>query len=186
MHPLLQDIDANDARRQPFSPVHNLPNSDKLQNAISFVPLFRSLKTEWSSKGTVDTSKPLPESRDDDVSQPQGSKSEVKDSLESVTKSPSIYSEEDSEYSQSVYSGEDAGSVYFDSTEEPPISTTEAGNERQPQTLKRVRTIYKLAGKALLERRGKEHEFDMSAGSMHHVSTLLKERRIAAERCFSQ
>ncbi|KAF8634274.1 hypothetical protein AX17_004230 [Amanita inopinata Kibby_2008] len=176
----------NGAGRQPFAPIHNLPvfaSSEKIQKIISYIPIFGKRNRESEEK--MGPGEFFPKSTD--VHHPhrfEPTEANKSNDCEQDTSRSSIYSQVDVDLSQAPCWGRN-DYIRIDLCDEASaVASTVITTQLPSGPLKRVRTVYKSAGFAMLERRRKGQDFDMSAGSLRHIAVLLRQRREAAERYF--
>ncbi|KAF8718991.1 hypothetical protein AX14_010655 [Amanita brunnescens Koide BX004] len=152
------------AGRQPFAQISNLPIPTPSEPNVSRTPIRTSAKQGKWPRGRASISTVLP--KDANTGQPQVVQEYNSALDESNT---SLCSRDDADL---MNAGTLAGSA-------SPVAP-----DNKPASLKRVRTVNKLAGLAMKERRRKG-ELDLpTRESLQHVAVLLKRRREAAERFF--
>ena len=147
------------AGRQPFAPIQNL--HIPTPSDISHRPIPQFAKQGKWSQDCAPISTPLPTNAN--ICQPQA----TQEHNSAVDESTSSYSRVNAELMNA-------------ST--PASVMSPVASENRPVSLKRVRTVNKLAGLAMKDRRRKG-ELDLpTQETLQYVAVLLRKRRAAAER----
>ncbi|KAK2462129.1 hypothetical protein APHAL10511_005827 [Amanita phalloides] len=170
------------AGRQPFASIQNLPTpvpSDGFRKIISFFPSFNS-QVE-AMKKPVRANTLLSENIDTRQLHTLEPSARQEDPSPLDVSMASIYSEDNAE---SIFSCRRNSIADTFARVISPLAQEDISISVKPGSLKRVRTVNRIAGLAMKERRRKG-ELDLPilpVESLQHLAVLIRKRREAAEK----